>query len=147
MSIAATVEVPAIEVDESEAPAVSEEAPAAVDAEVSVEADSNASEDEESSDVPSDDDAVPAPEVEAPAVEKPLDGDTQLFEVPGSAAPQATQAMPAQRPVETVDSLMAQISRPAPQQRPQRQLNVPPPLPRLARFRTCRESRRFRRIP
>ena len=127
VSLAATVEVPAIEVDESEAPAVSEEAPAAVDAEVSVEADSNASEDEESSDVPSDDDAAPAPEVEAPAVEKPLDGDTQLFEVPGSAAPQATQAMPVQRPVETVDSLMAQISQPAPQQRPQRQLNVPTP--------------------
>lgn len=97
------------------------ETPVGTDASEEQSGESDAADVEE---VSSADDAV-ASEAEGAMVDTAAD--TQLFSVPDqAAADQRTQAMPPvqpQQPVETVDSLMAQISNPQP--RPQRQINVP----------------------
>lgn len=71
-------------------------------------------------------DTFVAPSPNGSAEKAPADGATQMFAMPaeeGSVDLSGTVAMPAQ-PVETVDSLMAEVNRAVPA-RPQRVINVP----------------------
>lgn len=77
-------------------------------------------------DAPAIEDTFVAPSPNGSAEEAPADGATQMFTMPAEESSvdlSGTVAMPAQ-PVETVDSLMAEVNRAVPA-RPQRVINVP----------------------
>lgn len=77
-------------------------------------------------DAPAIEDTFVAPSPDGSVEEAPADGATQMFTMPAedsSVDLSGTVAMPAQ-PVETVDSLMAEVNRAVPA-RPQRVINVP----------------------
>ena len=113
------VEQPEAEDDDSQSDSVD----SGVDMEDAADPDAASASDD---DAPAIEDTFVAPSPNGSAEEAPADGAAQMFTMPAEESSvdlSGTVAMPAQ-PVETVDSLMAEVNRAVPA-RPQRVINVP----------------------